>query len=274
MKQSLLLTLSLTVAVAMSSCSSMQLVPGDFRATDPTSTALGLRASGKVIYLEHLPDDSQQFVFDLEIINESKHSYMVDPSRLRLYASQRPFPNTEVENRTEQAVSHVKQYGGIPTVKPRSAKEVNEFFERKIRAQRAWQVAMLVAGTALVVSDVVQDVNDSKKEIFTQKDINRAIMRDVATGSALVAMDMASGQMDGNIAKRAEDLEFLPDEYLGAQLLLEGSSARGKVFFPKKPATQAYTYYRIIMPVDGAAHIFDFRMPKASERRAMRHAHD
>ena len=210
MKHALLLTLSLITVVAVSSCSTMQLVPGDFRADNPTSTALGLEASNKVFYLEHLPNDSRQFVFDLEVINESGESYMMDPLRMRMYASPKPFPNTEATNLTEQAVNHVKQYGGLATIRPRSAKEVTEFFERKIRAQRAWQVAMLVAGTALVVSDVVQDVNDSKKEVFTQRDINKAVMRDVATASALVAMDLATQQMDETIMKRAEDLEFLP----------------------------------------------------------------
>jgi hypothetical protein len=245
----------------------MQLVPEDFAVDNPRATAMSLQVNNKLFYLEHMPDDTQQLVFDLEVINEGSTDFLFSPERTRIYMSNIPFPTEPVRNVTEQSVVHIRENGGRAAVKPRSAKQVNDFIRKRIQAQRAMQVVMLVAGAALVVSDVVQDANDASKEVVTQRDVNRSIMRDVATASSLVALDVIGGEVEQQIIKKQEDLEYLPDEYFNEVVLLPGRRSRGKVFFP---ANENYVYYRIIIPVDQKGYIFDFRRPKAAERRAMR----
>ena len=260
-------TFLLLLAITLVSCQTYQLVPSDFTAGAPGGTALGLRVADKQFYLEHLEEDQQQVVVDLEIINESSLDYFFSPEKAILFTSDKPFPVMDMENQTALAVSHIKQHGGWGPVKARTAREVNRFFEKKIRSQRAAQVAMLLLGTALVVADVVADAKVASKEVITQTDIDRSITRDAATVSALALMDVAGQEMEMNIMKRAADLEYLPDEYLGSQLLLPGSSARGKLFFPKR---DAYRYYRFIMSIDGRSFTFDLRYPTSVERKALR----
>ena len=260
------LALFLLICIAVS-CQTAQLVPADFSSGEPHATALGLRIDEKEFFLEHMPEDNQQLVFDLEVINESNSDYYFSPEKVILFMSNEPFPEMDTENQTALAVSHIKQQGGIGPLKARSARQVNQFFERKIRAQRAGQIAMLVLGTAFLITDAVADAKDATSEIVTEKQMNRAIMRDAATVSALAFMDIASMQMENTIVNRYEDLEYLPDEYLGAQLLLPKSAVRGKVFFPRK---EQHRYYRMILSVNGKPHIFDLRYPASRERKALR----
>ncbi len=260
---------ALFCVITLVSCQSAHLVPVSYSVENPGETISFVKDEIAEIYLEHIPDESKQLVFDLDVWNTGNEYMVVKPQNMMIFGSPVPFPtpsNTDL-NVYQETVS----ISGVTGKRASSQEEVNAFFRRRIRSQQAAQIALVLAGVALAVNDAVQDSKDYNKEFWTKQDSRRSAARDVATFAGFLTVDILSQAFEHETVQVREDLAYLPQEYLNEEMLYPDGHTRGRVFFRY---SADYDYYRIILPVEGVHYIFDFRRPEPAERKFLKRIHE
>ena len=251
-------------SLLISSCGSVQMVPVSYTKERPDEVISTISDNRVELFVEHWGEDPNQLVFDLQVNNTGNEMIRIQPEEIRIFGSQEPFPEgLATDHEVVQAIVFSQSQGA----KAMSDTEVNRYFKRRIRSRQAAQIALMVASIALVVNDVVNDVEDSKKEYWTSNDANRAARREVLTFTGLLTADLLTGMLEDEKIRTIEDLKYLPKEYFFEELIYPQGSSRGKIFFKY---SIVYNYYRVIVPVEGINYVFDFRKAFAGERRYLR----
>ena len=251
------------ISLVSISCSSSRLVPFDYSAERPGETLAHVNDGEAELFLEHIPSEGDQMVFDLEVFNDSHEPFELDPHAIVLYRAQQPFPAVKDGL---SVFSQSRMHSGHGGTQAAPQEEVNNFFRKRIRSQRAAQTALLVIGVALAVNDAIQDSKDWNQEFWTHADVQRAATRDAVTFGGLVAADLISQTIEAEKIRTIEDLQFLPDEYLSKTIIYTKASARGRLYFQNE---KGYSHYRIIVPLEGKEYIFEFRQPNGEERHIL-----
>lgn len=247
-------------------CTNRLFIPASYSPNDPTATVAMVQDGDLDILVENMEVTAKHFVYDVEVVNKSDRSVFLDPHEAYYYGAEQAFQPLEagasVRESFGQAIS------GAREVRALKEKEVHRDIRATIRSRQAVAAIVLIAATAVVVNDIVQDSQDFSKEIWTAADARRSQMRDVATFAGLVTADMIRAGMEMQQEKEFADLDFLPEEYLHRTLVMAGERIRGKVFLPRRDVD----FVRIVIPVESRDYVFDFRQASGREIRAIKEA--
>jgi|SRR6478609_161467 len=202
--------------------------------------------------LQHLDNQFNHYVFDLEVINYSSHGIHVSPSHNSCYyAASQPFPKSDTLTDIRAASwshSHLKSkqlYAQRPDV---ILNKVNQ----KVKSRDAVQVIFMLVGVGLAVYDGVKDMKDLKKERWTYRDAGKAVGRNALVNSAIIASDVVGE----SAAKAEEESRYLPHEIFPDLTIQPEEQMRGKLFFPIETN---YRYLRVIISLDRVDYVFDFK---------------
>lgn len=236
-------------------CGPKTLVPQTYVPADK-DRIVSVRDNGNVkVLVEHMPATGQHTVFDVEVVNESDEIVRIDPHSFSLYGSDAAFtldPDTDADIYQQSFALALPEFRGQYALRE---KEVNRDIKRQVTTKKVLGAMLVVAATAVVVHDAVQDSKDYSKVEWTIQDARRSENRDWATATSLVTLDMISQGLRLSNEKQFEDLKYLPAEYLHEILVFPGESVRGKVFFHRVPCK----FVRLILPVDTETFIVDLK---------------
>jgi hypothetical protein len=257
--------LILSVAVFLiSGCSSRLYVPASYSPDQGKAIIGAIQDESLEVFLEHIEQSGKHLVFDLEIINKSDQSVLVDPQKIFYYGAYSPFPGLTNGENVRSAFGHA--IDGAREVYALDEDAVNRDIRSVVRTQQAIGIVLAVAAAAVVVNDIVKDEEDYSSEYISKSKAQRAQNRDIVTFASLVTVDMIQSGLEVSQMKKFADLEYLPDEYLHEQALLPGSSMRGKVFLPVREVD----HLRVVVPIGSRDYIFDFREASQREMREIR----
>lgn len=230
-----------------------RLVPFDFGKYGSTQAYTQIEVAGMILIVESIESKNDLLIFDVELINETGNVIDLIPGNFHIIASRVPIESREAGDPHNQ--SQLVYYA----LNNRAA---HNYYEDKIKQGESKKTLFSVISAALIVYDAVKDGQDYYTET-TQKDVNRSNARDVAVVSSLMAFDIVDQVISDTQIKADEDLYYLAEEILLDQLVVDGESVRGKVYFRRKPKAR---YYRLFLPLENRVFTFDFRKPSYEER--------
>jgi len=260
-KAVLLLSIFLFVA-----CSSGRLVPVTFHPQERSGTALLTEESNVYLTAENIEHKPSHMIYDLEVQNQSNEHVEIIPEHILFYASSSPFKPLNDSTEDVHALSMFTKKSFNYKERAMRAGEVERYFHERIKAKQTLGVLLVLVGAGLAIHDAVQDENDYYKNEWTAADANKAFARDVATATGLMAIDIVGEGLANSAQKDNVEAQYLPGEIFPHTTLAPGDSYRGKIFFQKK---ESYKYYRIIVPIGNADHVFDFRKATVDEKPAL-----
>lgn len=258
-----LLILSAAV-ILISGCSDRLFVPSTYSPDKGKAVVGAIQDESLEVFMEHIEQSGKHLVFDLEVINKSDHSVVLDPHKIFYYGANTEFQGLKEGENVRASFGHA--IDGARELYALTEEDVNRDIRATVRTERALAIVLAVAAAAVVVNDIVKDGEDYSSEYISKSAARRAINRDIATFASLVTVDMIQTGLEISQMKKFEDLEYLPEEYLHEQILLPGSSMRGKVFLPLREVD----HLRVVVPIDSRDYIFDFREASVSEMQEIR----
>ena len=226
-------------------CSSF--VPLSYHGAGSSATAK-VEASEATMYLQHIENQYQHLVFDLEVDNHNGYAVPLSPEQISYYFSATRFPLRQF-NDVDSATSVIRLR------KKRFAKsnaEMHDLFHQKERSRATVGAIFTLVSVGLVLYDAAQDRKDSQKRHYTEKDVRHAAAREAIVQAGFIAADIASQS-----AQQSQTNSY----YLPFEIFTEGNiealaSKRGKIFLP---AEEVLTYLRVIVPFDNKEFVFDFK---------------
>ena len=241
MKNSLYL-LALLLCV---SCSPL-LVPVDFQ-PELRNTQSYIEIDSVTYSMEFVQSNSDLVTFWLSIENQSRDTVHLDKQRFMSYNSSSYFePGSE-----------------ITTTAAMTERDIEFFYEEKVKDAQAAAIATLFLGAVLVAVDVSADIRDSRKESWTSSDENSYQSRKAITDAALFTTDLVhSSARNAKISSR-EELRYLPSEMFYKSTIAPGQSHSGKLIFRKG---ELLKYYRVNLSANDLLLHFDFRKAKEREK--------
>lgn len=255
----------LSVAVILiSGCSNRLYVPATYSPDQGKAVVGAIQDQSLEVFMEHIEQTGKHLVFDLEIINKSDRSVVVNPHKIFYYGAYTEFQGLKEGENVRASFGHAVD--GARELYALTEEDVNRDIRATVRTQQAIGIILAVAAAAVVVNDIVQDGEDYSSEYISRSSARRAQNRDIATFASVVTVDMIQTGLEISQMKKFANLEYLPDEYLHEQILLPGSSMRGKVFLPLREVD----HLRVVVPIDSRDYIFDFREASSREMREIR----
>ncbi len=244
-------------------CSSGYLVPVTYHPYAGNGMALSTELHSVHVTTENIEVKGAYMVFDMEVQNGSAIPVEIIPQHIMYYAS--PVAFQPVEEHTEDIHALSMFYNKTFNYKEKAMrpKEVEKYFQERIKAKASLTILLALAGAGMVIYDAAKDSEDFYKTEWTTADEKKAVTRDVLTASSLVAIDIAGESLAASARKDNEEARFLPDEIFPHTTIAPGHSYRGKIFFPKQEANK---YYRLIVPIGNTDHVFDFRKTTTEEK--------
>ncbi|WP_421874615.1 hypothetical protein [Marinoscillum sp.] len=237
------------VLLSCAACNS-QLVPLDFQPElDNTQSFIEV---GDVSYtMEFVKATDQLVTFWMHIDNQSEDTVFLNDRRLMSYTSPTHFePDSEII--AEGVLSE---------------KDIEYFYQEKVRNARTLAVASVIFGAVLVVADASADIRDHNKETWTRKDERKYQTRNAVTDLGLFASDVAFASAQDSKLSAKEELRYLPSEMFLLQAIPPGESHSGKLLFRNEVIMK---YYQIHVEANGLSLRFDFRRANGQEKAALR----
>ena len=235
------------------------LVPAWFDPKIDNTRVSHAEADGVAIQVENLVVNDQQMIFDVTIDNNRTGSVPVNPGSIYILGSDKPFPPDSDINLAETFESQLAKHYALDET------HVASQFRHKIAAQQTRTAIFGLLGVGLMIWDAAADAGAYHHE-WTPHRANGVIFRDWITAAGLTALNLADDQAGQAAGEKSQDLYYLNREILKHQIIPEGGSARGKVFFP----SDRHTYYRLIIPAGDTDYTFDFRQATEADYRKLR----
>ncbi len=198
------------------------------------------------IYLQHLENKYQHYVFDLEIDNQGSEAVYLSPQQISFYFSEHHFPRREhTEDGEKFTRLKRKQFVRRPI-------EVKQLYEQKERSRAAAATVFALVSVGMMVYDEAKDAKDRSRSHVTEKDVLRAATRDALVSVAMMATDIAQKSTE----QAQEDSYFLVNEIFREGKIETCQKKRGKIFLP---VGEGLRYLRMIVPIENKEYIFDFK---------------
>jgi hypothetical protein len=154
----------IALIVHLAGCASY--VPLSHSSTAPVLRAR-LEEPDVKIYLQHLENKYQHYVFDLEIDNQGAEAIYVSPQQISFYFSDHRFPRRELLEEGEKYTRlKRKQFVRKPI-------EVKELYEQKERSRASVATVFALVSVGMMVYDEVKDSKDRSRSHVTEKDVVR-----------------------------------------------------------------------------------------------------
>ncbi len=198
------------------------------------------------IYLQHLENKYQHYVFDLEIDNQGSEAIYLSPQQISFYFSDHRFPRREL---TEEGEKYMRLKRKLFVRKP---VEVKELYEQKERSRAATATVFALVSVGMMVYDEVKDSKDRSRSHVTEKDVVRAATRDALVSISITATDIAQKSAQ----QAQEDSYFLVNEIFTEGKIEACQRKRGKIFLP---VGEGLRYLRMVVPIENKEYIFDFK---------------
>lgn len=250
--------------VTCASCSHV-LVPSWYDTTKDSYPVTQITDQNVTVSVENLELKEKYMVFDMEIVNDTGDDLGFDLPSIYCYSSYdkfRPIDELGEDEDWEKTLGP-----GVLQASAMTLREVNDFYEQRLKDKAEIGVFLAVLGAGLILYDIVQDAEDAGDVNWTPAKESKSIARDAITVSSLLAIDVVGGLNQQSYVKTYEDLEYLPAEALAAPLVKAGQSVRGKVFVRN---VYLHKYYRLVVPVEGVSFVFDLRRANSAERQRIR----
>ncbi|MBI3219124.1 MAG: hypothetical protein HYZ44_06410 [Bacteroidetes bacterium] len=198
------------------------------------------------IYLQHLENKYQHYVFDLEIDNQGSEAIYLSPQQISFYFSDQRFPRRELTEEGEK-YKRLKRKQFV-----RKPIEVKELYEQKERSRATVATVFALVSVGMMVYDEAKDAKDRSRSHVTEKEVVRAATRDALVSIALTATDIAQKSTQ----QAQEDSYFLTNEIFTEGKIEACQRKRGKIFLP---VGEGLRYLRMIVPIENKEYIFDFK---------------
>ena len=218
------------------------------------------------VTLEYLDSKYGHYIFDMEEINHTSTTLDIAPQVISFYASPKLFTplsystgDVHTISAPNSALTKTRQFANSPA-------ETRNIYQEKVKSKESFIVLFAVLGAGLIIYDAVKDSEDSQKEKWAKKDVNKAIGRDALVSIALTASDVA----EQSAYQAEEDNYYLPFELFPECEIKPGASVRGKVYVPIETS---YRYSRVVVPLLNTDYVFDFkrRSVKATQSPSLHH---
>ncbi|HEY3401881.1 MAG TPA: hypothetical protein VGK59_00755 [Ohtaekwangia sp.] len=223
---------------------------------DPRSNTLTQVAEtdDATVTLQYIGKQYRNYIFDLEVVNQTQHDLQVAPQRISYYASPKPFrPPSETIDVYNYSASHSaltlkRQFAYSPHA-------VQQLYDDRARSRAGGAIFLAVLSIGLATYDAVKDGEDSRKESWTKTDETKAVSRDLLVSAAITASEIAKASS----AQAQEDSYYIPYELFPEVTIHSHERVRGKIFIPME---YTYRFARVIIPIGGTDYVFDFRRKK------------
>jgi hypothetical protein len=205
-----------------------------------------------LLSVQHLHNQFNHFVFDIEITNQGSLDVPFQPHHhISYYASSRSFPKHDHQHDIHaQSLSHSRILS--KRLYARSPDLVVQMVDQKLKNRATAQAVFALVGVGLVVYDAVKDSEDNRKETWTYADSRKAASREAAIAGAFIASDVAGASAD----QAAAEAHFLPHEVFPDITLAPGARQRGKIFLPIE---NNYRFLRLVVSLPQGDYVFDFK---------------
>ncbi|NOS92747.1 MAG: hypothetical protein HOP30_12550 [Cyclobacteriaceae bacterium] len=233
----------IALIVQLAGCASY--VPLSHSSTTPVLRAR-LEEPDVKIYLQHLENKYEHYVFDLEIDNQGSEAIYLSPQQISFYFSDQRFPRREQTEEGEQ-YKRLKRKQFV-----RKPIEVKELYEQKERSRATVATVFALVSVGMMVYDEVKDSKDRSRSHVTEKDVVRAATRDALVSIALTATDIAQKSTQ----QAQEDSYFLTNAIFTEGKIEACQRKHGKIFLP---VGESLRYLRMVVPIENKEYIFDFK---------------
>lgn len=233
----------IALIVQLAGCASY--VPLSHSSTAPVLRAR-LEEPDVKIYLQHLENKYQHYVFDLEIDNQGSEAVYISPQQISFYFSDQRFPRKE---QYEDGEKYMRLKRKLFVRRPI---EVKELYEQKERSRAAVATVFALVSVGMMVYDEAKDAKDRSRTHVTEKDVVRAATRDALVSLAFTAADIAQKSTQ----QAQEDSYFITNEIFTEGKIEACQRKRGKIFLP---VGERLRYLRMIVPIENKEYIFDFK---------------
>ncbi|MCU0418598.1 MAG: hypothetical protein MUC38_02985 [Cyclobacteriaceae bacterium] len=204
------------------------------------------------ITLQHLHNQFEHFVFDLDLAYQGGGTLWVAPNdHVSYYASSKPFP-THDRAHDIHAQSYKHSRLAAKRLYARDPSAVVRLVDQRLKKRATAQTVFALIGVGLAVYDALKDGEDNRQETWTYADARKAAAREAAVAGAMVASDLAGASAQ----KAAEEAHHLPHEVFPPVALAPGESQRGKVFLPIETN---YRFMRVVVSLPPGDYVFDFK---------------
>jgi hypothetical protein len=235
----------------LSSCG--PLVPLSYDQKIPNNTLLQtVETEEATVYLQYLRSQYGYYIFDLEVVNHSESEIFIAPQFVSFYASPKSFKAIDNSNDDVDFISASNSALAMKRQFANSPETTRKIYHDKAKSKASGAVLIGFLGTALTIYAEVKAGEVSRKEIWTKKDVNNTIYRDLLANVAVIASDVAKASAE----QADQDNNNVPFELFPESNIQAGASVRGKIYIPIE---SSYRYSRIVIPLSETDFVFDFK---------------
>lgn len=207
------------------------------------------------IYVENLESKKDLLIFDVEVINRSRHPLHFNPSEIYYYASSTPLPELEdLGSQWEERTTYTK-YKSI------NPEEVNHYYKKKIQGKKVASGLLMLANVGMAAYGAAGGFGGFGR-IDNSVSGSAQAWKEAGLIAGMFGADIARTEVEESKQRLQEDLEYLPDEMLTETWIPAEKTIRGKVYFEKN---QSFRYYRFLIPIEDETFVYDFKVASSME---------